>query len=146
VAWRRPSRVPAGLRYNPLLALPEAVRGPARAQDADLDVVTGRRPLVESVLADAVTRHLRLSVRRGVAVTAVPIGSSCRTNTLHVRGARTATGEELAGSSSDHGGAASPEMTHLVHGVVVGATAKIGRCTRLRFAVRSSLTRRPWGA
>ncbi len=40
-----------GLRYNPLLALPETVRGPARPEDADLDVLTGRRPLVESVLA-----------------------------------------------------------------------------------------------
>ena len=46
-----------GLRYNPLLALPEAVRGPARTEDAQLEVLTGRRPLVECALAEAAAGH-----------------------------------------------------------------------------------------
>ena len=40
-----------GRRYNPLLAIPEFVRGPERPEDHDVEVLTGRRPLVESVLA-----------------------------------------------------------------------------------------------
>ncbi len=85
-----------GLRYNPVLALPETARGPARPEDADLDVVTGRRPLVESVLACAAAKHPGLTVRRGDAVTGLLTGSATRRGVLHVRGARTATGEELA--------------------------------------------------
>ena len=85
-----------GLRYNPLLALPESVRGPVRPEDRDLDVLTGRRPLVECVLANAAAEHRGLTIRRGTAVTSLLIGSATRCGVLRVRGARIATGEELA--------------------------------------------------
>ncbi len=84
------------LRYNPLLLLPESVRGPARPEDGDLDVLTGRRPLVESVLAGAAAKHPGLTVRRGAVVTGLVTGSATRCGVVHVRGARVATGEELA--------------------------------------------------
>ena len=85
-----------GLRYNPLLALPEPVRGPVRPEDRDLDVLTGRRPLVECVLANAAAKHRGLTIRRGTAVTSLLIGSATRCGVLYVRGARIAAGEELA--------------------------------------------------
>ena len=76
-----------GLRYNPLLALPEAVRGPARPEDTKLEVLTGRRPLVESALADAARAQPGITVRRGVAVAGLltgPPASSGRP--AHLRG------------------------------------------------------------
>jgi 2-polyprenyl-6-methoxyphenol hydroxylase-like FAD-dependent oxidoreductase len=84
------------LRYNPLLLLPESVRGPARPEDNDLDVITGRRPLVESVLAGCAARHPGITVRRGAAVTGLLTGRASRCGTLPVRGARITSGEELA--------------------------------------------------
>ena len=84
-----------GLRYNPLLALPEAVRGPARTEDAQLEVLTGRRPLVECALAEAAAGHPAIKVCRGVAASAVLSGKATRAGVLHVRGVRTENGEEL---------------------------------------------------
>jgi 2-polyprenyl-6-methoxyphenol hydroxylase-like FAD-dependent oxidoreductase len=84
-----------GLRYNLLLAVPEAIRGPARPEDAQLEVLTGRRPLVESALADAAAAHPGIDVRRGVAVSGVLTGTATRAGVLHVRGVRTESGEEL---------------------------------------------------
>ncbi len=84
-----------GLRYNLLLALPEALRGPARPEDAQLEVLTGRRPLVESALAEAAAHHPGVNVRRGVAVSGVLSGKATRAGVLHVRGVCTESGEEL---------------------------------------------------
>ncbi len=84
-----------GLRYNPLLALPEAVRGAARPDDATLEVLTGRRPLVESALAAAAQAQPGISVRRGVAVAGLLTGPSTCPGVPHICGVRTDSGEHL---------------------------------------------------
>ena len=84
-----------GLRYNPLLALPETVRGPARPEDANLEVLTGRRPLVESALADAAQAHSGITVRRGVAVAGLVTGHTSCSGVPHICGVRTDCGEQL---------------------------------------------------
>src|SRR6516164_8454024 len=40
-----------GLRQNPLLDIPEELRGPERPEDYELEILTGRRPVVEMVMA-----------------------------------------------------------------------------------------------
>jgi 2-polyprenyl-6-methoxyphenol hydroxylase-like FAD-dependent oxidoreductase len=84
-----------GLRYNPLLALPEAVRGPARPDDTNVEVLTGRRPLVESALAVAAATHPRVTVRRGVATAGLLTRRGATSAIPHICGVRTATGEEF---------------------------------------------------
>jgi 2-polyprenyl-6-methoxyphenol hydroxylase-like FAD-dependent oxidoreductase len=84
-----------GLRYNPVLALPEAVRGAERPTDHELEVLTGRRPVVESVLTAAAVKQPGLILRRGVAVSGVLTGRPTRCGIPHVNGVRTVTGEEI---------------------------------------------------
>jgi 2-polyprenyl-6-methoxyphenol hydroxylase-like FAD-dependent oxidoreductase len=84
-----------GLRYNPLLALPEAVRGPARPEDAILEVLTGRRPLVESALAAAAAAHPGIAVRRGIAAAGLLTQHLGRAGVPHICGVRTESGEQL---------------------------------------------------
>jgi 2-polyprenyl-6-methoxyphenol hydroxylase-like FAD-dependent oxidoreductase len=84
-----------GLRANPLLAIPEELRGPERPEDHDLEILTGRRPVVEMAMASVAEATAGLTVRRGVAVEAILTGAEVRTRVPHVVGVRTATGEEL---------------------------------------------------
>ena len=84
-----------GRRYNPLLAIPEFVRGPERPEDHDVEVLTGRRPLVESALAAVAATHPGLTIRRGAAVAGLRRGRATRAGVAHVRGVRTETGEEI---------------------------------------------------
>jgi len=57
-----------GRRYNPLLAIPDLVRGPERPEDHDVEVLTGRRPLVESAFAAVAATHPGLTIRRGATI------------------------------------------------------------------------------
>jgi 2-polyprenyl-6-methoxyphenol hydroxylase-like FAD-dependent oxidoreductase len=82
-----------GLRYNPILEVPESIRGPEREGDADFEVLTGRRPVMELAVSTAAASTPRLEVRRGVAVEALLTGAGVRAGTTHVTGVRTATGE-----------------------------------------------------
>jgi 2-polyprenyl-6-methoxyphenol hydroxylase-like FAD-dependent oxidoreductase len=84
-----------GRRFNPLLALPEFVRGPERPEDHDVEVLTGRRPLVESAVAAVAATRPGLTIRRGVAVAGVSRGRATRAGVAHVRGVRTEAGEEI---------------------------------------------------
>jgi 2-polyprenyl-6-methoxyphenol hydroxylase-like FAD-dependent oxidoreductase len=84
-----------GRRYNPLLAIREFVRGPERPEDHDVEVLTGRRPLVESALAAVAATHPGLTIRRGVAAAGVRRGRAIRAGVAYVRGVRTDTGEEI---------------------------------------------------
>jgi 2-polyprenyl-6-methoxyphenol hydroxylase-like FAD-dependent oxidoreductase len=84
-----------GLRYNPLLALPEAVRGPARPEDQGLEVLTGRRPIVESALADAARAHPGITIRRGVAVAGLLARPPIPPGVPHICGVRTDRGQHL---------------------------------------------------
>jgi len=84
-----------GLRHNPLLDLPEQIRGPERPADADLELLTGRRPVVESAMASAATEGPNLTIRRGVAITGLMTGPSPRPGVPHVAGVRTGSDEEI---------------------------------------------------
>ena len=56
------------LRHNRVTALPAAVSGGVWPGDERFDMVTGRRPLVESVLAGMAVSEPGVQIRRGVAV------------------------------------------------------------------------------
>jgi|SRR5262245_8962476 len=56
---------------------------------------TGRRPMIEHVLASAAAAHPRIDVRRGVAVSGLKTGAAAVPGTPHVVGARTARGERF---------------------------------------------------
>ncbi|MDE3087070.1 MAG: FAD-dependent oxidoreductase [Acidobacteriota bacterium] len=86
-----------GLRHNVLLAIPEEMRGPARPEDDDLEILTGRRPVMEMAVASVAEATPGLTVRRGVAVTGLVTGPEARAGTPHVAGVRTDTGEEVRG-------------------------------------------------
>ena len=85
-----------GRRYNPLLAIPDLVRGPERPEDHDVEVLTGRRPLVESAFAAVAATHPGLTIRRGVAVAGLRRGRATRAGVAHVRGVLTEEGEEIS--------------------------------------------------
>jgi 2-polyprenyl-6-methoxyphenol hydroxylase-like FAD-dependent oxidoreductase len=84
-----------GLRHNPLLEIPEDFRGPARPEDADLEVLTGRRPVVELAVAAAAELAQGVTVRRGTSVAGLLAGAPSRGGIPHVVGVRTESGDEL---------------------------------------------------
>jgi flavin-dependent dehydrogenase len=86
-----------GLRHNVLLAIPENLRGPARPEDAELEILTGRRPVMEMAVASVAQSTPGLTIRRGVAVTGLVTAAESRPGTPHVAGVRTDTAEEVHG-------------------------------------------------
>lgn len=84
-----------GLRHNPLLAIPEEIRGPERPGDRDVEILTGRRPVMEMAMASVAEDTTGLTIRRGVAVAGIVTGSEARQGTPHVVGVRTEAGEEV---------------------------------------------------
>ena len=84
-----------GLRTNPFLGVPEEMRGPARPEDGDLEILTGRRPVVEMAVASVAEATPGLTVRRGVAVDSLLTGPAGRNGIPHVTGVRTEGGEEV---------------------------------------------------
>jgi 2-polyprenyl-6-methoxyphenol hydroxylase-like FAD-dependent oxidoreductase len=58
-------------------------------------LVTGRRPVVESVLADAAEEEPGVTVRRGIGVAGLLTGPPARPGVPHVTGVRTSAGQEL---------------------------------------------------
>ena len=84
-----------GIRVNPILAAPEERRGPARPGDERFETVTGRRPVLEAVLAGAAARTPGVSVRRGVAADGFLAGTPTSPGVPHVAGVRTSDGEQI---------------------------------------------------
>ena len=84
-----------GLRQNPLLDIPEELRGPERPEDHDLEIVTGRRPVVEMAMASVAEATPGVTIRRGMAVEGLITGPEARKGTPHIVGVRTGTGEDL---------------------------------------------------
>jgi 2-polyprenyl-6-methoxyphenol hydroxylase-like FAD-dependent oxidoreductase len=84
-----------GLRYNVLLAIPEEVRGPERAEDRQGEILTGRRAVVEMAVASVAEATPGLRVRRGVGVEGLITGPQARKGTPHIVGVRTSEGEEV---------------------------------------------------
>jgi flavin-dependent dehydrogenase len=105
-----------GLRHNPLLTIPEEIRGPHRPDDDDLEMLTGRRPLMEWAAATTAQTTPGLVVRRGVAVDGLLTGRAARSGIPHVTGVRTDTGEEFyADLVVDMSGRRSPLPRWLAH-------------------------------
>jgi 2-polyprenyl-6-methoxyphenol hydroxylase-like FAD-dependent oxidoreductase len=66
-----------------------------RPGDDRLRFVTGRRPVLEAVLAEAARDEPRVTVRRGVRIAGLLQGRSAIPKTPHVAGVRTADGDEI---------------------------------------------------
>ena len=84
------------LRFNALASIPEEMKGPPRPDDDDFEGVTGRRPVVESVVAASAQSTPGIDIRRGTVVEGLCTGPSAVAGAIHVTGVRTESGEELA--------------------------------------------------
>ncbi len=84
-----------GLRTNVVLAIPESVRGPERAGDAQFEVLTARRPVMELAVSAEASSTRGVEVRRGIAAEGLLTAPSPHARTTHVVGVRTSDGEEL---------------------------------------------------
>src|SRR5580692_12074291 len=85
-----------GLRLNFIRdVLPPAVTGGWRDGDERYEWLTGRRPVVEAVLAAMADSTLGVEVRRGTAVAGLISGPSARSGVPHVTGVRTRAGESI---------------------------------------------------
>ena len=84
-----------GLRYNPLLDIPADLRGPERPEDREVEILTGRRPVVEMAVASVAEATPGLRVRRGVGVEGLITGAQARKGIPHVVGVLTSGGEEV---------------------------------------------------
>lgn len=82
---------------DPLATLPPAIADRAPRPDDDrLRFVTGRRPVVESVVAAAAEEDPGVTVRRGVRVAGLLEGPSALGGVPHAAGVRLVGGEEIA--------------------------------------------------
>jgi 2-polyprenyl-6-methoxyphenol hydroxylase-like FAD-dependent oxidoreductase len=100
------------VRFNPLAALPSAVSGGRRPGDERFDVLTGRRPVVEAIVARLVAATPGIEVRRGAAVTELLVDHEAPVP--RVRGVRTPAGEVFADVVVDAAGRRSPVADLLV--------------------------------
>jgi 2-polyprenyl-6-methoxyphenol hydroxylase-like FAD-dependent oxidoreductase len=82
-------------RSNRILQLPESVTGGRRPGDERFDQVTGRRPLVEAVLAAVAEAERGVVVRRGVAVRGLATDDAPRGEHPRVRGVVTDARETI---------------------------------------------------
>lgn len=82
------------IRFNPLVNAPEEVRGPLRPGDSEYESITGRRPVMEAVIAATAEATPGVTVRRGVAVHGLIASAG---TAPHVTGVQTAGGEEIRG-------------------------------------------------
>lgn len=82
------------LRLNLLLDIPEAIRGAQRDGDERFELVTARRPVGESVVANFAAASQNLTIRRGVAAAGL-LTTRSADGIVHVTGVRTENGEEI---------------------------------------------------
>jgi 2-polyprenyl-6-methoxyphenol hydroxylase-like FAD-dependent oxidoreductase len=89
-------QVAGALRLNLIReVLPGALTGGYRVGDERYDWLTGRRALVEAVLAAAAESTPGVEIRRGTAVVGLVTGSRARPGVPHVAGVRTRLGESI---------------------------------------------------
>ena len=82
--------------WDVLAALPPTLTDTtSRPDDADRVMLTGRRPVMESVVAAAAGQAAGVTVRRGVRVRELVAGTPARPGVPHVTGVVTADGEHL---------------------------------------------------
>jgi 2-polyprenyl-6-methoxyphenol hydroxylase-like FAD-dependent oxidoreductase len=84
-----------GLRLNVIRDLPAAMTGGWRDGDEGYEWLTGRRPVVEAVLAAAAESAPGVEIRRGVAVADLVSETSALPGSPHVTGVRTKAGESI---------------------------------------------------
>ena len=89
--WRDPMGSPA---HGGLLP-PSLSDHEPRDGDEEFRMVTGRRPVVESVIAAVAAEQPGVAIRRGVRATELIGGPSAIPGVPHVAGVRTSAGEEL---------------------------------------------------
>jgi 2-polyprenyl-6-methoxyphenol hydroxylase-like FAD-dependent oxidoreductase len=75
--------------------LPAAMTGGWRDGDERYELLTGRRPVVEAVLAAAAESTPGVEIRRGMAVTGLVSGASALPGVPHVAGVRTKAGKSI---------------------------------------------------
>lgn len=83
------------IRLNTVLSAPEQLRGPASEEDGAFECISGRRCVVEAVVASVAGRSPRLEIRRGAPVTRFVTGRAAHDGVPHVAGVRLASGEEM---------------------------------------------------
>ena len=83
------------IRLNTVLSAPEQLRGPAREEDGTFGCISGRRCVVEAVVASVASRSPGLEIRRGAPVTGLVSGPAAHDGVPHVAGVRLASGEEM---------------------------------------------------
>lgn len=84
------------LRFNPLDFMPEQSAGGRRESDSDYEMLTGRRPVVEAVMARLAESTPGVRLRRGAAVSGLVARAPAPAEAVRVGGVRTSAGEELA--------------------------------------------------
>ena len=84
-----------GLRFNFVADAPTELTGGLRPDDGQFEMLTGRRPVVEAVVARAAESTPGVTVRRGAAVAGLLQGPDAAPGTPHVVGVVTEDGEEL---------------------------------------------------
>jgi 2-polyprenyl-6-methoxyphenol hydroxylase-like FAD-dependent oxidoreductase len=83
------------IRHQPTAVLPEQYTGGVRPGDERLTTITGRRPMLETAVANVAERTPGVTVRRGCAVTGFLTGASAAPGVTHIAGVRTESGEEI---------------------------------------------------
>ena len=83
------------LRFNPFERIPAELIGGFQPDDADFTALTARRPVAEAVLAQVVESTAGITVRRGVPVAGLAVGTSATSGIPHVVGLTTESGETI---------------------------------------------------
>jgi 2-polyprenyl-6-methoxyphenol hydroxylase-like FAD-dependent oxidoreductase len=83
------------LRFNPLADAPAEFTGGFRPGDEEMEAVTARRPVAETVVASAAAGTPGVTVRRGVAIRGVLTGTEAAPGIPNVVGVLTEDGEEI---------------------------------------------------
>jgi 2-polyprenyl-6-methoxyphenol hydroxylase-like FAD-dependent oxidoreductase len=88
-------RAAGALRLNVIGDAPREMTGGWRDGDDCYELLTGRRPVVEAVIATQAAATRGVEVRRGTAVTGMVSGVSALPGVPHVTGVRTKDGESI---------------------------------------------------
>src|SRR4051794_21021376 len=83
------------LRINPLVDAPVELTGGLRPGDEEVEAVTARRPVAESVVASVAQATPGVTIRRGVAIGGVLTGTPAAPGVPHVVGVVTQDGEQI---------------------------------------------------
>ncbi len=82
-------RAAGALSYNPIKLMPDQFSGGWQDGDERFEAVTGRRPVVEAIIAGCAADTAGVTIRRGVTVTALATKPAADDQPLHVTGVET---------------------------------------------------------